>query len=97
MSYKRVISLLPSATEMMFALNAQELLCGRSHECDFPAEVQSLPVCTSASIHNGMSSKDIDEQVKSTLWKALSLYDININLIKELKPDLIIVQCIYQI
>jgi iron complex transport system substrate-binding protein len=92
MSYKRVISLLPSATEMMFALNAQELLCGRSHECDFPAEVQSLPVCTSASIHNGMSSKDIDEQVKSTLWKALSLYDININLIKELKPDLIITQ-----
>ncbi len=92
MSYKRVISLLPSATEMMYALNAQNLLCARSHECDFPAEAQSLPICTSASIHNGMTSKEIDEQVKSKIWNALSLYNININLIKELKPDLIITQ-----
>ncbi len=92
MSYKRVISLLPSATEMMFALNAQDLLCARSHECDFPEEAQSLPICTSASIHNGMSSKEIDEQVKSKVLNALSLYNINIDLIKELQPDLIITQ-----
>lgn len=92
MSYKRVISLLPSATEMMFALQAQDLLCARSHECDFPEEVASLPICTSASINNSMSSLEIDTQVKAKVWNALSLYDINIDLIKELKPDLIITQ-----
>lgn len=92
MSYKRVISLLPSATEMMCVLNAQDLLVARSHECDFPEEINHIPVCTSASIHNGMSSKEIDEQVKAKVWNALSLYDININLIKELKPDLILTQ-----
>lgn len=92
MSYKRVISLIPSATEMMFELSAQELLVGRSHECDFPIDAAAIPVCTSSSINNSMSSSSIDSEVKRRLQNALSLYSVNIDLIKEIKPDLIITQ-----
>ncbi len=92
MSYKKIISLIPSATEMIFALGAEEFLVGRSHECDFPAESASIPVCTSSSINNELSSKAIDEAVKAKVWNALSLYHINIDLIKQLQPDLIITQ-----
>lgn len=92
MSYKRVISLIPSATEMMFELGAESLLMGRSHECDFPMDATKIPVCTASSINNSMSSFDIDSEVKSKLQNALSLYSVNINLIKEIKPDLIITQ-----
>ncbi len=92
MSYKKIISLIPSATEMIFALGAEEFLVGRSHECDFPAETASIPVCTSSSINNELSSQAIDDAVKAKVWNALSLYNINIDLIKQLQPDLIITQ-----
>jgi iron complex transport system substrate-binding protein len=92
MSYKRVISLLPSATEMMFVLNAENLLVARSHECDFPEQVTSIPVCTSSKIPAEANSAEIDRIVKEKVWNALSLYDINIEMLKELKPDLIITQ-----
>ncbi len=92
MSYKRVISLLPSATEMLYVLSAESVLVGRSHECDFPAEANLIPVCTSSSINNNMSSLQIDEQVKANVWQALSLYTIDIELVKQLQPDLIITQ-----
>lgn len=92
MSYKKIISLIPSATEMVYTLGAEEFLVGRSHECDFPAESSSIPVCTSSSINNELSSQAIDEAVKAKVWNALSLYNINIDLIKQLQPDLIITQ-----
>lgn len=92
MSYKRVISLLPSATEMLYVLSSESLLVGRSHECDYPSETENIPICTSSSIHNEMSSLEIDEQVKSNIWNALSLYTIDIELVKQLQPDLIITQ-----
>lgn len=89
---KRIVSLLPSATEIICALGAEDMLVGISHECDFPEQIRHLPVCTSASVSNEMSSREIDAQVRSKLYDALSLYKVDIDLVRELKPDLIITQ-----
>lgn len=64
MSQPRVISLLPSATEIVAALGFTENLVGRSHECDFPRGVEKLPICSSTKIPVQGSSYEIDERVK---------------------------------
>ncbi len=92
MTNKRIISLLPSATEIIYALSAEKNLVGRSHECDFPSDTQNIPIVTKSSIHNEMSSAVIDAKVKQHIEQALSLYELNWELIKELQPDVIITQ-----
>jgi iron complex transport system substrate-binding protein len=88
----RVISLLPSATEIVSALGGEELLVGRSHECDWPPSVAHLPVCTSTRINADASSREIDGQVKQFLAAALSLYEVQLAKLRELRPDLILTQ-----
>lgn len=89
---KRIISLLPSATEIVAALGASSNLVAISHECDHPEEIKHLPVCTKANIDSTASSLEIDKSVKEKIENALSLYEIDFELIKSLKPDLIITQ-----
>ena len=92
MQKKKIISLLPAATEIICALDLGDNLVGRSHECDFPEEVKSLPICSSAKINPEAGSLAIDQQVKEILTSSLSVYDIDKELINSLKPDLIITQ-----
>lgn len=92
MSNKRIISLLPAATEILNALGAINLLVGRSHECDFPKGLEHVPVCTSSTIHNDMSSDAIDASVRKSIEDAVSLYNVDFDLIKSLNPDIIITQ-----
>ena len=92
MSHRRIISLLPSATELVCALGCGAQLVGRSHECDFPAEVTRLPVCTESTLPPDASSRQIDEQVHNQLSASLSLYRLNTRRMQELKPDLILTQ-----
>jgi iron complex transport system substrate-binding protein len=87
----RVVSLLPSATEIVCALGRRDQLVGRSHECDFPAEVSSLPVCTGASFSDG-TSREIDDRVSDLVTRGLSLYDIDLDCLSELKPDIVLTQ-----
>jgi len=89
---QKIISLLPAATEIICALGLQQNLVGRSHECDYPEGVKSLPVCSEASFGNELSSADIDRKVKEILTEALSVYTINKETIKQLKPDVVITQ-----
>ena len=89
---KRIISLLPSATEILCALGLQDLLVGRSHECDYPSSIKNLPVCSSARFTSGNDSAHIDSQIKEILSEALSIYTIDKDKIKDLKPDVIITQ-----
>ncbi len=92
MTHKKIISLLPAATEIIVALGLGENLVGRSHECDYPEFVKALPACTSSKINSEQKSDEIDQQVKDILKDGLSLYSIDKDLIKELAPDVIITQ-----
>ena len=88
----KIVSLLPSATEIVCALGLEENLVGRSHECDFPATVKQLPVCSEANFPDNLSSNAIDIRVKEILSDALSVYTVNREKIKELAPDIVITQ-----
>jgi iron complex transport system substrate-binding protein len=89
---KRIISLLPSATEIVCALGLEHNLVGRSHECDFPETVKNLPVCSEANFSDGMSSLAIDVKVKEILADALSVYTVKREVVKQLAPDVVITQ-----
>ena len=88
----KVLSLIASSTEIVHALGCGKNLVGRSHECDFPIEVKSLPHCTEPSFDVEGSSKEIDDRVKSTLQSALSVYKVDEAILAELDPDVIITQ-----
>ncbi|MBS1521020.1 MAG: cobalamin-binding protein [Bacteroidetes bacterium] len=92
MSSKKIVSLLPAATEIVCALGLEENLVGRSHECDFPQSVKQLPVCSEANIPDNLSSAAIDIKVKELLTDALSVYTVKREMIKQLSPDVVITQ-----
>jgi iron complex transport system substrate-binding protein len=91
-----VVTLLPSATEIVCALGHEASLVGRSHECDFPPSVKRLPVLTSARLPHG-SSGEIDRAVKALLEKALSVYDVDADRLAALKPDVVVTQSMCEV
>jgi iron complex transport system substrate-binding protein len=92
MSKKRVISLLPGATEIICALGAADQLVGRSHECDYPPEIRSLPACTSAKMDSGADSQTIDREIKTLIASGSGVYRIDTETLRRLKPDVIVTQ-----
>src|SRR6266849_7652445 len=88
----RVVSLLASATEIVCALGAGEMLVGRSHECDNPDWVRRLPACSEPAFDVSVSSREIDTEVRRRLRSGEPLYHVHGELIRELHPDLLITQ-----
>ena len=88
----RIVSLLPSATEVIDSLGLTGFLVGRSHECDYPPAVQDLPVCTEARLNSDKKSGEIDADVRTLVREALSIYKIKIEVLQELQPTHIITQ-----
>jgi iron complex transport system substrate-binding protein len=89
---KRVVSLLASATEVVCALGARDLLVGRSHECDFPPDVTRLPSLTEPKFPVTSTSYDIDARVKTILQEGLSVYRVDAEKLQALRPDIVVTQ-----
>jgi iron complex transport system substrate-binding protein len=89
----RVVSVLPSATEIVFALGHGAELVGRSAECDYPPEARSLPVVMRPRTSDAdRSSRDIDDRVQRVRGEGRSLYELDIDLLRKLQPDLLLTQ-----
>jgi iron complex transport system substrate-binding protein len=89
----RIVSLLPSATESLFALGLGDRVVAVTHECDFPPEAASRPTVTRPVFElAGASSADIEEQVAAAAMRGDSLYEVDVEAIRALEPDLVVAQ-----
>jgi iron complex transport system substrate-binding protein len=88
----RIVSLLPSTTEIACALGLRESLVGRSHECDFPAGIDALPALTSAKLAANRDSAAIDRDVRDLVEQGLSIYQVDAERLQQLAPDVILTQ-----
>ncbi len=92
MTPERIVSLLPASTEIVHALGAGDRLVGRSHECDHPEEVGELPACTSPRVDLSGSSREADDRVRHLIRQGSAVYEVDPEVLSDLKPDLIITQ-----
>lgn len=88
----RILSLLPSATEIVYLLGLEDWLVGISHECDYPPEVRAKPVISASPLPATLRSDEVHEAVKRHSHSSHSLYRIDENLLREIHPDLILTQ-----
>jgi iron complex transport system substrate-binding protein len=90
----RIASLVPSATEMLFALGLGDSVVAVTHECDYPPQARSLPHLTRTVLAEGLGAREIDTAVKATVGEGRALYELDEERLAELAPDLIVTQAI---
>src|SRR4051794_38863756 len=90
----RIVSLVPSATEMLFALGAGDEVVGVTHECDFPPEALDLPKVTIDRLPPGLDAREIDEAVRSYTERGEAIYELDAEALRGLMPDLIVTQAL---
>jgi len=93
----RIASLVPSATEMLFALGLGGDVVGVTHECDFPPDAASLPHLTATVLPEGLSAGEIDAAVKEVVGEGRALYSLDEGRLAELAPDLIVTQAVCEV
>ncbi len=93
----RVLSLLPSSTEIVCALGAADALVGRSHECDFPPQISGLPALTSPRVDVNAPSVVIDRDVKRLVEQGLSIYHVDAEQLRRLAPEVILTQTLCEV
>ena len=93
----RIVSLVPSATELLFALDLGDEVVGVTHECDYPPEVAELPKVTRTVLPNDLSPSEIDAAVKERTLAGESIYELDAEALHALEPDLIVTQALCQV
>lgn len=93
----RIVSLVPSATEMLFALGLMDEVVAVTHECDYPPTAATLPRVTRDRLPAGLTTAQIDAAVKERTLKGESIYELDTALLHELQPDLIITQALCKV
>jgi iron complex transport system substrate-binding protein len=88
----RIVSLLPSATEIIYALGLSDNIVGVTHECDFPEDARTKPHLTASSLPSASNAAEIDRHVRASLHQGSSLYALDADLLERLQPDLIVTQ-----
>jgi iron complex transport system substrate-binding protein len=88
----KIVTLLPAATEIVCALGLRDRLVGRSHECDYPADVAALPALTRARVDPSLSSARLDAEVRRVLADRLPLYMLDEPRLAALAPDVVVTQ-----
>jgi iron complex transport system substrate-binding protein len=88
----RIVSLVPSATETLFALGLGADVIAVTHECDYPAAARELPKVTRDVLPAGLSAGQIDAAVKERTLAGLSIYELDADMLRDLRPDLIVTQ-----
>ncbi|MGI8580547.1 MAG: cobalamin-binding protein [Solirubrobacteraceae bacterium] len=90
----RIVSLVPSATEMLFALGVGDDVVAVTHECDHPAAVLELPRVTRDVLPGGLSSAEVDAAVRERTQAGSAIYELDAEALHELRPDLIVTQAL---
>jgi iron complex transport system substrate-binding protein len=90
----RIASLVPSATEMLYALGLGDSVVAVTHECDYPVEARSLPHLTKTVLPEGLNAAEIDRAVKARVAEGQALYELDEDLLARLAPDLIVTQAV---
>ena len=93
----RIASLVPSATEMLFALGLGESVVGVTHECDYPPAAATLPHLTATVLPEGLAAGEIDAAVKEVVGEGRALYTLDEERLAELAPDLIVTQAVCEV
>lgn len=88
----RIVSLLPAATEWLCAFGAEDELVGRSHECDYPPSIQDRPAVTAPTYDAEGDSAAINDAVQAKVQEGLSLYDVDLDRLRALDPDVVVTQ-----
>ena len=92
MAALRIVTLIPSATEIVAALGFRDKIVGRSHECDYPTRIDTLPALTAPKLKVDGDSSDINERVRRLIEQGLAVYRVDAQLLKKLAPDVIVTQ-----
>src|SRR5918911_3174353 len=93
----RICSLVPAATEMLYALGLGESVVGVTHECDYPPEAAGNPHLTRSVIPEGLSAAEIDREVRERTERGEAIYELDADRLRALEPDLIVTQQVCEV